>query len=110
VYTLAGGLVPGSSGVPPIHVQNFNPEFLLSKENTATKSGAETERKAIQRLLHLGIYPICRHQTQTLLLIPRSTWWQEPDIAVSWEALLEPDQYREAVFLFMPSEFQCVTT
>jgi hypothetical protein len=32
-----------------------------------TKCGAETEGKAIQRLPHLGIYPIYSHQTQALL-------------------------------------------
>jgi hypothetical protein len=31
----------------------FNPELLLSKGNTRTKSGEETERKNIQRLPHL---------------------------------------------------------
>ena len=39
---------------------------------TETKCGAETEGKAIQRLPHLGIHPIYRHQTQKLLWIPRS--------------------------------------
>jgi hypothetical protein len=34
--------------------------------NTETKCRAETEGKAIQRLPHLGIHPICTHQTQTL--------------------------------------------
>ena len=38
-----------------------NPEFLLSKGNAGTKSGAETEGKAIQSLPHLGIHSICRH-------------------------------------------------
>jgi hypothetical protein len=28
------------------------------------------------------------------LLIPRSTYWQKPSIAVPWEALPEPDKYR----------------
>jgi hypothetical protein len=28
------------------------------------------------------------------LLMPRSARWQEPGIAVPWEALLGPDQYR----------------
>jgi hypothetical protein len=32
-----------------------------------TNLRAETERKAIQRLLHLGIHPIYSHQMQTLL-------------------------------------------
>jgi hypothetical protein len=34
---------PGWGMGPPIRLQNFNPEFLLSKGNTGTKSGAETE-------------------------------------------------------------------
>jgi hypothetical protein len=53
--------------------KKINPEWFLSKGNAGTKSGAETEGKAIQRLPHIGIHPICRHQTQTLLLMPRST-------------------------------------
>ena len=40
--------------------------------DTETKCGAETEGKAIQRLLHLGIHPIYSCQTQTLLWIPTS--------------------------------------
>jgi hypothetical protein len=43
---------------PPTHLKNINPEFLLSKGNAGTKSGTETEGKAIQRLPHLGIHPI----------------------------------------------------
>ena len=39
------------------HIQNFNPKLLLCKGNTGTKSGAETEGKAIQRLPHLGSIP-----------------------------------------------------
>ena len=45
---------------------------ILTGRNMETKCGAETEGKAIQRLLHLGIHPIYSHQTQTLLQIPRS--------------------------------------
>jgi hypothetical protein len=45
------------------HLKNINPEFLLSKGNAGTKSGAETEGKVIQRLPHLGIHPIQRLQT-----------------------------------------------
>jgi hypothetical protein len=56
---------------PPSHLKTIKSEFLLSKGNAGTKSGAETEGKAIQRLPHLGIQPICRNQTQTLLLMPR---------------------------------------
>jgi hypothetical protein len=65
--------------------QNINPEFLLSKENSGTKSRAETEGKAIHLLPHIEIHPIWWHQTQTLLLKP-SAYLQEPSIAVSWEA------------------------
>jgi hypothetical protein len=38
----------------PTHLKNINPEFLLSKGNAGTKSEAETEGKAIQRLPQLG--------------------------------------------------------
>jgi hypothetical protein len=48
---------------------------------TETKCGAETEGKAIQRLLHLVIYPI--YQTQIFLWMPRGACRQGPDIAVS---------------------------
>jgi hypothetical protein len=76
---------------PPIHLKKFNPELFLSKGKTE-KTGTETEGKTIQRLSHLGIHPICRHQTQTLLLMPRSTCWQKPGIAVPLEALPESGQ------------------
>jgi hypothetical protein len=38
------------------------------------QSGTETEGKAIQRLPHLGIHLICRHQTQILLLMQRNAY------------------------------------
>jgi hypothetical protein len=41
------------------------------------------KKKIIQRLPHLGIHPIYTHQTQTLLWMPRSAWYQEPDKAFS---------------------------
>jgi hypothetical protein len=59
-----------------------------------SKSEAETEGKAIQILLHLGIHSTCRHQTQTVLLMPGSVCWQEPVTAVSWEDLPDPGLYR----------------
>jgi hypothetical protein len=62
--------------------------------DTETKFGVETEGKAIQWLSHLMIHPIYSYQTQTLLWMPISACWQEPDIAVSWEALPEPYKYR----------------
>jgi hypothetical protein len=46
---------------------------ILTGANTETKSGAETERRAIQRLFYLGIYPIYSHQTQILLWMSIST-------------------------------------
>jgi hypothetical protein len=75
-------------------LQIFNSEFFLSKGNAGTKSRAETEEKVIQRLPYLWIHPICSHQTQTLLQMPRSPCWQEPGIAIPWKALPEPDKYR----------------
>jgi hypothetical protein len=47
---------------------------ILTGANMETKYGAETEEKAIQRLSHLGIYPIYSHQTQTLLWRSRSVF------------------------------------
>jgi hypothetical protein len=35
---------------PPTHLKNINPEFLLSKGNAGTKSEAETEGQATQRI------------------------------------------------------------
>jgi hypothetical protein len=55
---------------PPTHLKNINPELFLSKGNTGTECGAETEGKAIQRLPHLGIHPIYSYQTQIILLMP----------------------------------------
>ena len=53
--------------------QSVDTSFLLRMGNkvpmegvTETKFGAETEGMTIQRLPHLGIYPINNHQTQTL--------------------------------------------
>jgi hypothetical protein len=63
-----------------MHLKILNPEMFLSKGKTGTKSGTETEGNAIQRLPHLGILPICRHQP--------------PDMAVPRELLPAPDQYR----------------
>ena len=37
---------------------------------TETKFGAETEGMTIQKLLHLGIYPINNNQIQTLWQMP----------------------------------------
>ena len=61
---------------------------------TETKFRAETEGTTIQRLPHLGIHPINNHQTQTLWQMSTRAWWQEPDIAVSCEAMPMPGKYR----------------
>jgi hypothetical protein len=58
---------------PPTHLKNFNSELFLSKRNTGTMSGAEAVGKGHPRLSLHGIHLICSYQTQTLLLIPRST-------------------------------------
>ena len=67
---------------------------ILKGANMKTNCRAETEGKAIQWLSHLGIHPIYSYQTQTLLWMPTSAFWQEPDIVVSWEAVSVPDKYR----------------
>jgi hypothetical protein len=78
--------------------QSVDISFLLGMGNkipiegvTETKFRAETEGMTMQKLPHLGIHLINNHQTQTLLQIPIRACWQEPDIAVSWEALPMPD-------------------
>ena len=80
--------------------QSVDTSILLRRGNkrpmegvTETKFRAETEGMSIQRLPHLGIHSIDNHQTKKLLWMP-SACWKEPDIAVSWEALPEPDKYR----------------
>jgi hypothetical protein len=51
-------------------------------------------KNGIQRLPHLGIHPIYNHQTQTLLWMSTSAYWQEPDIAVTREAPPVPEIQR----------------
>jgi hypothetical protein len=43
---------------------------------------------------HTRIHPINKHQTQTVLHIPTRFSWQDPDIAVSCEAMPVPSKYR----------------
>jgi hypothetical protein len=63
-----------------MHLKNISTELLLSKENRGTKSGAEIEERSSRDWLYLGIHPIYRQQTQSLLLMPRGACPQEPDI------------------------------
>jgi hypothetical protein len=86
--------------------QSVNTSILLRRGNktpmegvTETKFGAETEGRAIQRLPHLRIRPINSLQTQTLLYIPTRFGWQDPDIAVSCEAMPVPDKLRSGCSL-----------
>jgi hypothetical protein len=60
---------------------------------TETKCGAETEGMTIQKLPHVGIHPIYNHQTQTLLWMPTSAYWQKPVRAVSRKAPPVPAKY-----------------
>jgi hypothetical protein len=61
---------------------------------TETKYRAETKGWTIQRLPHPGVHPIYNHQIQTLLHIPERFCWQDPDIAVSSEAMPVPGKHR----------------
>lgn len=49
----------------PTHLKVFNPEMFLSKGRKRTKKMEQRlkEGKAMQGLPHLGIHPVCRHQT-----------------------------------------------
>jgi hypothetical protein len=51
------------------------------------------EARPIQILPHMGIYPINNHQTQTQLYV-RKICWQDPDMAVFYEAMPVPSKYR----------------
>ena len=67
---------------------------IAMEEVTETNFRAETEERTIQRLPHLGIHLIYNHQTQTHLWMPTSAFSQEPDIALSSEALPVLHKYR----------------
>jgi hypothetical protein len=45
---------------------------ILMGGNTETNCGINTDGKVIQRVSHLEIHLICRHQTQRILWMPRS--------------------------------------
>jgi hypothetical protein len=67
---------------------------IIMERVTETKFRAETEERTIQRLPHPGIHPIYNHQTQTLLHMPVRFCRQDPDIAISCEAMPVPGKYR----------------
>jgi len=59
---------------------------MLIEGDMETKFGAETEGKAIQRLLHLGIWPKqIQPPNPDNIADAKSICWEEPGIAVSWE-------------------------
>jgi hypothetical protein len=81
--------------------QSEDISFLLRMGNkipmegvTETKIGAEMQWRASNRLCHLGIHPVNSHQIQTLLHMLARFSWQNPDIAVSCEAMPVPGKYR----------------
>jgi hypothetical protein len=86
---------------PPWHsaiLGNRKPSGIGNKIHTErvteTKFGATTKGWTIQGLLHPGIHPIISHQMQTLLHMSAKLCWQDPDIAVSCEAMPVPGKYR----------------
>jgi hypothetical protein len=86
--------------------QHVNTAFLprignkISMEGVAEmKFGAKKKGWTIQRLPHLGVYPIISHQMQTLLHMPTRFCWKGPVIAVSCEALPVPGKYRSGCSL-----------
>ena len=66
--------------MPKKEEQSMDTLVLLRRGNkiptgdTETKCGAESEGKTIQRLPHLGIYPMYIYKTQTLLWMPTSAF------------------------------------
>ena len=59
-----------------------------------TKRGTALKKRPYRDCPILESIPYTVNKTQALLWIPRSACCQEPDIAVSWEALPEPDKSR----------------
>jgi hypothetical protein len=81
--------------------QSMDTSFFLRMGNKIpmeevieTKFGVEMEWRTIQRLPHKGIHAIYNHQTQTALHMSERFCWQDPDIAVSCEAMPVPGKYR----------------
>jgi hypothetical protein len=87
-------LVPSWGMGSPTHLKIFNPQMFLFKGKTGTKMEHRLKERPSQTPHYLGNHPICRQQIPTLLLMPRSTYWQESGVAVPWEVLPAFDQYR----------------
>jgi hypothetical protein len=52
----------------------FVNQIFTEIENIGTKSGEEIKGKALHIPSHLGIQPLCRHQTQTIFLMPKCVY------------------------------------
>jgi len=92
-YTLSAS---SSTGFLEPWGEGFYRDMQFSSKNCSylKKTQGQRMKQRLKESPHLRIHPICRHQTQTLLLMPRSTCWEEPGMAVTWEGLPELDQYR----------------
>ena len=62
----------GQNGDASVFLRRENK--TLTGENTKSNRGTGIEEKIIHRLPHPGIYHISSHQTQALLLMPRSAY------------------------------------
>jgi hypothetical protein len=105
MYSLISGHYPKSSKYPRYNSQTkwssrrqkvwMLPRWrnrILRKIKIWRQSVEQRLKESPSRLSLLGIHPIYSHQTQMLLWMPGSTCWQEPDMAISWEVLTEPDK------------------
>jgi hypothetical protein len=78
---------------------NVGTSSLLRKGNKIHMEGFTDTKfgdvgRTIQRLPHQVMHTIISHQTQTLIHMPARFCWQNPDIALSCEGMLEPGKYR----------------
>ena len=76
---------------PLMHLKIFNSEMFLSSRKTGTKQWNRDWRKGYPETSHLGIHPICRHQT--------------PHYCRCQEALT----VKSPVWLFLESFYQLLT-
>jgi hypothetical protein len=67
---------------------------VMTKRTHELERIKKPEGMTIQRLPHLGNPPHKQPPNPDTRQMPTRTCWQEPDIAVSFEALPVPDKYR----------------
>jgi hypothetical protein len=63
---------------------------ILTGKHMETKYGAKTERKAIQRMPHLGIHPLYSYQIQMLLWMSKSVPWSCKDYMSQYRGMPGP--------------------